>query len=92
MGGAGGAAGRDWTDDEIYGRAPPPGEHGQGEAVPLEPPAPGQQAEGLDYPPDFPGDEDIMEDPWADGGVDDGFFGGDAGGGGGGDWGGGDWF
>jgi hypothetical protein len=104
MGGAGGYTGRDWTDDEIYGRAPPPGEAAQNSPWanpnpaqappegPYEPPAPGQQAEGFDYPNDFPGDEEIMQDPWANQGGDDGGFFGGGGGGGGGDWGGfGDW-
>ncbi|KLT46306.1 Scramblase-domain-containing protein, partial [Cutaneotrichosporon oleaginosum] len=58
MGGAGGYSGRDWSDDEIYGRAPPPGQTTAdpfpGQSTPdrpYEPPAPGQQAEGFDYPP-----------------------------------------
>ncbi|BEJ16516.1 hypothetical protein CspHIS471_0511210 [Cutaneotrichosporon sp. HIS471] len=91
-GAAGGYAGRDWTDDEIYGRAPPPDAHGNSPSGPYEPPAPGQQAEGFDYPPDLPGDEELMQDPWANPGSDDGGFFGGGGGGGGGDWGGfGDW-
>lgn len=95
-----GAAQRDWTDDEIYGRAPPPDGSARWEgapaAPPQDPPVPGQQAEGFDYPYEFPGDvpgpdEEIMQDPWANPGGD--VFGGDGGGGGGGsswgDW--GDW-
>lgn len=60
---------REWTDDEIYGRS--------------QPPTPGQQAEGFDYPPPGPGPteygEEIMQDPWAEqgGGDDGGWFGGD---------------
>lgn len=98
--GAGHAGGRDWTDDEIYGRAPAPGGEGAASDVPpdmpgrpYEPPAPGQQAEGFDYPSEFPGDgfdnEEVMQDPWANQGSDGGLFGGGDGGGGGGSW--GDW-
>lgn len=97
-----GAAQRDWTDDEIYGRAPQPDGSarwdGAPAAPPQEPPVPGQQAEGFDYPYEFPGDvpgpdEEMMQDPWANPGGDGGLFGGSGGGGGGGggwgDW--GDW-
>ncbi|GMK54974.1 hypothetical protein CspeluHIS016_0200300 [Cutaneotrichosporon spelunceum] len=92
-GAAGGYEGRDWTDDEIYGRSPPPDQQGN-PTGPYEPPAPGQQAEGFDYPPGSSGNEEIMQDPWGNPGNDDGglFGGGDSGGGGGGGgWDFGDW-
>jgi hypothetical protein len=46
------------SDDEIYGRSTPS----------ANPPAPGQQAEGFDYPPQGPTEygEEIMDDPWAE--------------------------
>lgn len=86
---------QDMTDDEIYGRTSGAGQQsgGGGGGAPgaNEPPVPGQQAEGFDYP--YPGQqEDVMQDPWEQrGGDGEGLFGGgsDGGGGDGGGW--GDW-
>lgn len=92
MGAAGGAAGAagaagqaypdSMSDDEIYGRQP------GGPAQ--DPPVPGQQAEGFDYPAsEGNGYDEVMEDPWETGASDDsggGLFGGGGDGGSWGDW------
>lgn len=93
------AEGSPEEDELIYGRRRPetqqdpyPGEYSgrntqdYPEQPPQDPPVPGQQAEGFDWPgsQDY-GDEPLMQDPWENQQSDDGgWFGGGGGGGDGG--------